>query len=706
MYTPFKFLAILFVTCSSAVLAFAPPPTSVPTAPTTDVPPTQSADSAPTNTQTDTSEITNTTSDTKEDAPASNPKPPQVGELVEGKAVNPYTYSPDEIPADPNNPAETDLRAALTAMGPVAIEWYQHVQTLSNPFFEGRDPGSRGNDLAAEYVEFFMKQAGLDPAFTTPGDASVKSFRQPFELQGGAPKVETAVVSMSGNSLKRGDQFEVIGSSGSGNVTAPLVFAGYAIEAGQDDYTSFSEKDDFTGKIVMFLRYEPLDESGRSLWSDRRFSGYAGMRPKLDALAERKPAALIMVNPPECKSGAKGLENTASSVFGSSYDFPIVQITQELADALLKSADESGRSLMELRRLADDGKIKTIALKPDVKASINVAISEKGVAAQNVGGIITGKGALASEWVILGAHYDHVGMGYFGAQSNNRGKLHPGADDNASGTSAMLCLTKKLKDYMGSKEAPENCRSILLMAFTAEEMGLDGSREYVKHPTIPADKIAAMVNMDMVGRLSGDRLAISGTGTAEGFTDLIRPAVVASGLTVDADATGSGPSDHASFYGAGIPVLFLFTRTHPEYHTPLDQGFTVNPYGASKVIALAEALMKTLVTTPTKPVFKSTDSTGGASRGYAKVRLGITPSQVKRKDPGLLIEKVAAETSAADAGLKKDDVILKWDDEPMSDFGELLTKLREKNPGDVVTLHIKRDGSEQDVKVTLKASEK
>jgi hypothetical protein len=383
-----------------------------------------------------------------------------------------------------------------------------------------------------------------------------------------------------------------------------------------------------------------------------------------------------------------------------------VQITQEQADVLVKSADESGRSLMDMRRLADDGKIKTLALKPDVKVSINVAISEKGLAAQYVGGIIPGKGALASEWVILGAHYDHVGMGYFGAQPNNRGKLHPGADDNASGTSAMLCLTKKLKDYMGSKEAPENCRSILLMAFTAEEMGLDGSREYVKHPTIPADKIAAMLNMDMVGRLSGDRLAMSGTGTAEGFTDLIRPAVVASGLTVDADATGSGPSDHASFYAAGIPVLFLFTRTHPEYHTPLDQGFTVNPYGASKVIALAEGLIKILVTTPTKPVFQSTDSTGGASRGYAKVRLGISPGQGKRKDPGLLIEAVTAQTSAADAGLKKGDVILKWDDQPMSDSGELMAKLREKNPGDVVTLHIKRDGSEQDVKVTLKASEK
>ena len=691
-------LSLILAIFSAAAFAIVPPPTTPPEAPSETQSSEQIIEKTLASSQTETAEESN--------IPTNATKPPHKGELVEGKSVNPYTYSPDEIPADPNNPAETDLRVALTAMGPVAIEWYQHVQTLSNPFFEGRVPGSRGNDLAAEYVEFFMKQAGLEPAFTTAGDASVKSFRQPFELQGGAPKVETAVVSMSGHSLKRGDQFEVIGSSGSGDVTAPLVFAGYAIEAGQDGYTSFSEKDDFTGKIVIFLRYEPLDEGGRSLWSDRRFSGYAGMRPKLDALAERKPAALIMVNPPECKSGAKGLENTESSVFGSSYEFPIVQITQEQADVLVKSADESGRSLMDMRRLADDGKIKTIALKPNVKASINVAISEKGLAAQNVGGIIAGKGALASEWVILGAHYDHVGMGYFGAQPNNRGKLHPGADDNASGTSAMLCLTKKLKDYMGSKEAPENCRSILLMAFTAEEMGLDGSREYVKHPTIPADKIAAMLNMDMVGRLSGDRLAMSGTGTAEGFTDLIRPAVVASGLTVDADATGSGPSDHASFYAAGIPVLFLFTRTHPEYHTPLDQGFTVNPYGASKVIALAEGLIKILVTTPTKPVFQSTDSSGGASRGYAKVRLGISPGQGKRKDPGLLIEAVTAQTSAADAGLKKGDVILKWDDQPMSDSGELMAMLREKNPGDVVTLLIKRDGSEQDVKVTLKASEK
>ncbi|MCE9619766.1 MAG: M28 family peptidase [Planctomycetes bacterium] len=689
-------LAAFIVTCSAAI-AFAPPPAPDKTAP---IKTEQSAE------QTAPVKKDQAAKASPEQADPLKSASSHAGKLVEGDKINPYTYEPESIAGDPNNPAETDLRAALEAMGPTATEWYQHVQTLSNPFFEGRVPGSRGNDLAAEYIEFFMKQAGLEPAFPNAAGAAGKSYRQPFELEGGAPVVETAELALNGSALKRQDQFEVMGSSGSGTVTAPLVFAGYAIESGQDGYTSFEEKDNFAGKIVVFLRYEPLDESGASLWSDRRFSGYAGMRPKLDALSERKPAALIMVNPPECKSGAKGLEHTESSVFGPGYDFPIVQITQEQADALLKSADPKGRSLMEFRRLADQGKIKTLALKDDVKATVHVAISEKGLPAQNVGGVIPGKGALASEWVVLGAHYDHVGMGYFGADPSNRGKLHPGADDNASGTSAMLCLAKKLKDYMASKESPDNCRSLLLMGFTAEEMGLDGSREFVKHPTVPSDKIAAMVNMDMVGRLRGNELAMSGTGTAEGFIDLIRPAVESSGLIVKADPGGRGPSDHASFYAAGIPVLFLFTGSHGEYHKPEDRGFTVNPYGASKIITLTEGLVKTLATTPTKPVFKSTDGSAGASRGYAKVRLGVQPGMSKRKSPGLAIDGVSADTSASDAGLKGGDVILTWDGQPMNEASELMDRLREKNPGDIVTLHIMRDGVEQDVNVTLRASEK
>ena len=639
--------------------------------------------------------------------PAQAPATPAApGRLIEGEKVNPYTYEPKSLKGDAADPAQVNLTLSLEAMGPVAIEWYQHVQTLSNPFFEGRAPGTRGNELAGEYVQHWMKQAGLEPAFTekaADGKTSPSWF-QPFELQGGAPQVDRAACTAAGVTLARGDGFQVIGSSGSGALSGPLAFAGYAIEKGRDDYTSFGEKDDLSGKVVMFLRYEPLDKDGRSRWSDRRFSGSASMRNKLDALADRKPAALIMVNPPECKDGATGLEATESSVFGPSYDFPIVQLSPQAADALLRKADAKGRGLMDFRKLADDGAIKVESLKPDVPVQVEVAIAERGIPARNIGGVLRGKGKLADEWVVIGAHYDHVGMGYFGADPQNRGKLHPGADDNASGTGAMLCTARALHDFYGSRQAPADLRSVVFLAFTAEEMGLDGSREFVKHPIMPADRIAAMINLDMVGRLRGDELAMSGTGTAEKFGDLVRPAIERSGLTVKADPGGRGPSDHASFYAAGIPVLFLFTGNHGDYHKPSDRGFTVNPLGAAKIVHLTEELAKVLATTPEKPKFTSTDGKGGADRGYAKVRLGIQPRMGGGDGPGLGIDGVSQGTSAADAGLKAGDVILMWGDKRMDSPADLMERLREHAPGDVVKLKVKRDGQEIMVDVTLKSS--
>jgi hypothetical protein len=630
------------------------------------------------------------------------------GKLVEGEKINPFSYAPKAGKSDATDPAQADLRKSLEAMGPVAIEWYQHVQTLSNPFFEGRVPGSRGNDLAADYVEFWMKQAGLQPAFEQKDEkgAVTRSWRQRFELDGGSPQVEQAVVAFDGASLERGTDFQVLGSSGSGAVNGPMVFAGYAIEEGRDDYTSFDEHVDLKGKVVIFLRYEPLDEKGRSRWSDRRFSAASAMRGKLDALADREPAAIVMVNPPECRDGAKGLEQTESSVFGPGYDVPVIQLSQERADAVLRAADPEGRGLMDLRRLADEGTIRCLAMKPERKLDVRVAVAEHGLQAQNVGGVLRGRGTLADEWLIIGAHYDHVGMGYFGADPDNRGKLHPGADDNASGTGAMLCTAKALHDHYSSKDAPENLRSIIFLAFTAEEMGLDGSREFVKHPTMAADRIAVMINLDMVGRLRGDELAMSGTGTAERFGDLIRPAIERSGVTVKADPGGRGPSDHASFYAAGIPVLFLFTGNHGDYHKPSDRGHTVNPLGAAKVVGLTAEIAKDLAVVPEKPKFTSTDGKGGSDRGYAKVRLGIQPSMEKREDPGLLIDDVSKDTSAADAGLKRGDIILTWNDKPVDDVPTLMERLRDHEPGDVVKMRIIRDGQEMVVDVTMKASKR
>jgi S1-C subfamily serine protease len=199
---------------------------------------------------------------------------------------------------------------------------------------------------------------------------------------------------------------------------------------------------------------------------------------------------------------------------------------------------------------------------------------------------------------------------------------------------------------------------------------------------------------------------MSGTGTAERFGDLIRPAIERSGVTVKADPGGRGPSDHASFYAAGIPVLFLFTGNHGDYHKPSDRGHTVNPLGAARVVGLTAEIAKDLAVVPEKPKFTSTDGKGGSDRGYAKVRLGIQPSMEKREDPGLLIDDVSKDTSAADAGLKRGDVILTWNDKPVDDVPTLMERLRDHEPGDVVKMRIIRDGQAMVVDVTMKASKR
>ncbi|MFO0003112.1 MAG: M28 family peptidase, partial [bacterium] len=165
---------------------------------------------------------------------------------------------------------------------------------------------------------------------------------------------------------------------------------------------------------------------------------------------------------------------------------------------------------MDWRKKADEGTVKAVALGDGAKVAISTKLSTGGTPAQNVAGVVRGKGKLADEWVIVGAHFDHVGFGYFGTAPQYTGQLHPGADDNASGTSAMLCVAQAIADLYGGKDAPADARSVLFMGFDAEESGLRGSRWYVEHPTVPGDKVSMMINMDMVGRLRSDDLSVGG----------------------------------------------------------------------------------------------------------------------------------------------------------------------------------------------------
>ena len=412
--------------------------------------------------------------------------------------------------------------------------------------------------------------------------------------------------------------------------------------------------------------------------------------------------------PPGSRDGKTALEDVSTSRWGRPLDIPVVQVSAEVAEAILKAGAPDQGTLMDWRTKADEGKVKTVALGDGSKVSLETKLSSGGTPTQNVGGVLRGKGSLADEWVVVGAHFDHVGYGYFGTSPQYTGQVHPGADDNASGSGAMLCVAQAMADIYGGKDAPKDARSILFLGFTAEESGLRGSRWFVEHPTIPGDKITMMINMDMVGRLRSDDLSVGGMNSGKGMIDILRPVFERSGLTIHADPSGRGPSDHASFYGVGVPVTFIYTGNHDIYHTPKDKGYTLNPEGAAKIVALAADMATTMATRPEKLEFQS-DGGKTADRGYAAVRLGVMPSMSEddRKPgmpKGVLVDGVSAETSAADAGITKGDVLVSWDGEAIETTGAMMTKLRTHKPGDVVKVKLWRDGKDVEVDVTLRAA--
>ena len=638
--------------------------------------------------------------------------PDAAAQIVE-ESIDPYTFQPekDSVVVDATT---VDVAQILDDLGPVAQSWYQHVMTLSNPFFEGRAPGSEGMDRAADYVEFWFQREGLEPAF---GD---DSFRQNFSIPGGRPQITRSAMKIDGVGLEVGRDFTVLSNSGSGTIAAPLAFVGYAIDEGPDGYTSFTEEsDDLSGRVALMFRYEPLDEEGRSRFTSRRFSQHSAMAEKMAAVEKRGASGVVLVNPPGALFAQDGLEDGPSGRFGEPLDIPVVQVTPTVAARILASIDPGGRTLEEWRSVADEGGHGMVSIGDggsDVVLETGIDNGMRQTA--NIGGILPGRGELADEWIVIGAHYDHVGFGGFGAMPGNRGRLHPGADDNASGTAALIELVPILR-AMYDDDGDRPLRSVLLIAFTAEESGLIGSRYYVEHPTLPAGGVNLMLNLDMIGRLRSDTLAVGGFDSADGLFDLVRPELEKSGLRVVADGNPRGASDHASFYGAGIPVLFFFTGTHDVYHQPGDLGWTVNPRGAAKVIDLVGAVAWKAVSEPDRLVFGTGDrrAEGGEQtkpdpgrssndRGYAAVRLGIRPGMSGGSGFGVAVESVSDGTSASEGGIQAGDVIVAWGGEDLLDVMDMVTRLREHQPGDVVPMVILRDGKEIELNIVMKASER
>jgi len=306
-------------------------------------------------------------------------------------------------------------------------------------------------------------------------------------------------------------------------------------------------------------------------------------------------------------------------------------------------------------------------------------IARRKIPSMNVLGYLPGTGDLADEVVIVGAHFDHVGMGGAGSLAPGTIEIHNGADDNASGTVGMLEVAKRITDRARESSGDMPRRAVLFMAFSAEELGLIGSEYYVNHPRFELDKTVAMLNLDMVGRVSNNLMTVYGTGTAREFDSLLTEANEIGKFEIKRQPEGVGPSDHQSFFMKGIPVYHFFSGFHPDYHRPSDDFDKINVNGIARTADMVAFMTEKIAKTPQRPFFLRSTTT--------KVRLGV---RIRQSEPGLVVDRVMPGGWAKKAGILPEDRILKIGDQAVAGREDMDEELGKYKPGDMLEVEVKR----------------
>lgn len=580
--------------------------------------------------------------------------------------------------------------------------YLRDVGYLASDELEGRGTGQPGIDLAAEYIAKELEAAGVKPA----GDNG--TFFQNFTLKlksriGDDTKLTYAVNNRrTYRTAAPGEDYTPLPFSDNGPFSGEVVFAGYGIEDEDLDYDDFKGLD-LEGKVVLVLRRAPKFDD----FSPRAMSFMA----KAQAAAARDATAVLVVNPIDDEDGDKlysmdsgGAGRRGGFNFGGN-SIPIMHIRQGLADTLLKAGGLGG--LAEVQKKIETGEKPASALLKGVRVKGNCKVEPVDSPVRNVVGMIPGTGPQKDEIIIIGGHYDHLGIRNKGdAKFNPLKDISNGADDNGSGTTGVMMLARAY-----AKQPPN--RSMLVMLYTAEEIGLLGSQHFAKTPTegIDLKKCVAMLNFDMIGRLKDNKLEVGGMRTGN-FQDTIHKLAEPYGFRIIDGGGGRGPSDHTSFYNKNIPVLFFFTGIHKQYHQPEDDTPLLNIPGAIKIVRFAADVIDTIDAAPQRPPFK-TDTTretllrqdapetpAAPLAGPARpgVKLGVIPGE--GGENGLLVREVQDDTPASRAGLKAEDRIVRIGDSKISDRPSLLATLAKMKPDEKTAVVIHRDGRE----VTLNVS--
>jgi peptidase M28-like protein/PDZ domain-containing protein/PA domain-containing protein len=605
--------------------------------------------------------------------------------------------------------AALTLCAATPTVGTADAQRYiNDIKALTTPKMEGRGDGTKGLSLAAHLIEARFKQLRLKPAGT-------HGFYQPFDvITGQRLKPENTVraeyTSPNGQSavdqFKLDDDFVPLNISSSGRASAPLVFAGYGITAPDHDYDDYAGLD-VKGKIVIAFLDEPPNFAPKTAGDPHaspipQLTHHAYLITKAINARNHGAAALILVNR-KMAGAPEVLPHFSSIDEPENSNLLCLQTSNALAEKWFRA---SGKSLDEIQKGIDaTGKPAppSAANLPGVNVTLSIQIETIHATVNNILAYLPGK---TDEYIIIGAHYDHLGRGDAHSMAPSLiGQIHPGADDNASGTAGVLELARLLAPLQGQLQ-----RGILFSSFAGEELGLLGSAAWVKNPTLPLDKAAAMLNMDMIGRIKDNKVYIGGVGTGSTFKSILETAAKPTSFKIEYSSGGYASSDHTSFVVKHIPVLFFFSGLHADYHKPSDTWEKIDPNSAAHLLDVIANVSEQIADAPERPAFQvvvednphagssSASSTGGGG-GYGPY-FGSIPDFGQTED-GVRFSDVKPGSPAAKAGFRAGDVLVKFGEKPIKNLYDFTDALRRSKVGDVVQVTVLRDGQQVTAAVTL-----
>lgn len=565
-----------------------------------------------------------------------------------------------------------------------ATDLKKQIGFLASDSLKGRKPGTTEDVVGAEYIRDCFKQAGLKLLL----DNGFQKFEIVADVKAGSGNS----LAFDGFSAQPGVDFTPLSFSAAATVAAPVVFAGYGFDLDLDSLKWNDFKGiDVKGKWAVILRGDPEPEKQNSA-----FLAYEQERGKVLTAKDKGAVGVLLVSPSD-------LEKT-DVIMHLQYDkspsdagIPVFSITRALADKLLESMNYTIASLET--EMKENHKPVSLYLEPKVNAVADVVKTR--VTAQNVVGMIEGTDpVLKNEYIIIGAHFDHLGMGGEGSGSRAPEQLavHNGADDNASGTAGVIELAQKL-----SANRTHLKRSFVFVAFTGEEMGLLGSKEFVNKPPIDLKKVNAMINMDMIGRLNPETktISIGGTGTSVQTDSLLKILEMDRPFKISHSTDGYGPSDHASFYSENIPVFYFTTGAHDDYHTPADDADKIDFNGEVAVLDMVYDLTQ-MINAGSRLSFREAGSKQATRYGRnMKVTLGIVPDMVSNDNNGLRIDGVRKGGPADRAGIVKGDRVISIEGQPVTNIYDYMARLGKLKAGQVASVEIIRNGAKQILIVTF-----